>query len=117
MDVGNTPRTDPLLAGEPTEAEIAIVDEALTAYECAHRYSAALESPGPERTAGMARARTAARMLERLANNGAGRPEVLCPGSGQVGLDPGEIGSVCPACENWFVRDAHDRVPAHNARP
>lgn len=72
--MANTPRTDPLLAGEPTELEIAIVDEALTAYECAHRYGASLESSGPHRREEFRRADLAARLLERLANNGPGVP-------------------------------------------
>lgn len=67
--MANTPSPEPLLFGQPTEAEIALVDEALTAYETAHRYAATLESAGPERDAGFRRAQMAARMLERLSNN------------------------------------------------
>lgn len=67
--MANTPSSQPLLAGSPTAEEIAIVDEALTAYETAHRYGAALDSPGPDRDAGFRRANMAARLLERLANN------------------------------------------------
>lgn len=70
--MANTPSSEPLLAGTPTADEIAIVDEALTAYECAHRYGATLETDGPERDAGFRRAQLAARLLERLANNGSG---------------------------------------------
>lgn len=108
--MANTPRTDPLLAGTPTAEEIGIVDEALTAYECAHRYGASLEQPGPTRTAALARARTAARMLERLVNNDAGVTPAGAPGS-----SPGDVGA---ASNGPVVRDARADLPqAHDLNP
>lgn len=67
--MANTPSPEPLLFGQPTEAEIAIVDEALTAFEIAHRYQASLEPIGPDREALFRLANCAQRMLERLSND------------------------------------------------